>query len=116
MFPSLDTLKLSAINIQNIWHDSISACFWVQNLTDLSVEDCQSLHHIMPTAIATSFVKLKHLKICGCDMVEMIIFPTPSATHTSFSEEVCLCVYFHLKFDPKACFFKIQLYCVGHIP
>ncbi|KAJ7942924.1 Disease resistance protein [Quillaja saponaria] len=76
-FPKLETLKLSSINFQKIWQDQPLTSSWIQNLTNLIVEGCKNLKYLFSYTVAGSLVKLKHLKISNCQMLEEIL-PTES--------------------------------------
>ncbi|XP_028789178.1 disease resistance protein At4g27190-like [Neltuma alba] len=80
-FSSLETLKLSSINLEKIWDDHhLSAANCIQNLTNLIVEDCRGLKHLCSSFVVGSLSKLKHLEISKCDMMEEIIAPDSLAT------------------------------------
>ncbi|KAI9112137.1 hypothetical protein K1719_016660 [Acacia pycnantha] len=75
-FSSLETLKLSSVNLEKIWDDDdlfAANCF--HNLANLTVEDCRSLKHLFSSSVVGSFLKLKHLEISKCEMMEEIIAP-----------------------------------------
>ncbi|KAI9112237.1 hypothetical protein K1719_016760 [Acacia pycnantha] len=75
-FSSLETLKLSSINLEKIWDDDeICAANSIHNLASLIVEDCRGLKHLFSYSAIGSLSKLKHLEISRCEMMEEIIAP-----------------------------------------
>ncbi|KAI9080107.1 hypothetical protein K1719_037923 [Acacia pycnantha] len=75
-FCSLETLKLSSVNLERIWDDGdLCAANCFLNLANLTVEDCRSLKHLFSSSVVGSLLKLKHLEISKCEMMEEIIAP-----------------------------------------
>ncbi|XP_044466627.1 uncharacterized protein LOC123196636 isoform X2 [Mangifera indica] len=75
LFPILQVLELAEINIQKIWHNQLpSKSSSIQNLTHLILRGCGKLNHIFSSSILQSFVKLQHLEICHCEILEEVIF------------------------------------------
>ncbi|KAI9112297.1 hypothetical protein K1719_016820 [Acacia pycnantha] len=75
-FSSLETLKLSSVNLEKIWDDGdLCAANCFHNLANLIVEDCRSLKHLFSSSVVGSLLKLKHLEISKCEMMEEIIAP-----------------------------------------
>lgn len=73
-FSTLETLKLSSIHLENIWHhDQLSVANSFHTLDDLSVEDCSGLRYLFASPVAGSFPNLKNLEIRRCEMMEQII-------------------------------------------
>ncbi|TKY66610.1 Disease resistance protein [Spatholobus suberectus] len=68
-FPNLETLKLYSINIHKIWNDQLS---YFQNLTTLTVDGCERLTYLFSCSVARKLVKLEHLLISSCKLVEQI--------------------------------------------
>ncbi|XP_044481226.1 uncharacterized protein LOC123207811 [Mangifera indica] len=74
-FPILQVLELAEINIQKIWHNQLpSNSSSIQNLTHLILRGCGKLNYIFSSSILQSFVKLQHLEICHCEILEEVIF------------------------------------------
>ncbi|KAI4354365.1 hypothetical protein L6164_003235 [Bauhinia variegata] len=73
-FYNLETLKLSSINLKNIWDDSqfLTSCC-VQNLTNLTVEACGNIKYLFLSSTVGSFSKLKMLEISNCHEMEEIV-------------------------------------------
>ncbi|KAI9112273.1 hypothetical protein K1719_016796 [Acacia pycnantha] len=72
-FSDLETLKLSSINLGNIWQDDVSIAHSFLKLANLSVEECTSLKYLFTFSIVGCFPNLKQLKIRECEMMEEII-------------------------------------------
>ncbi|KAK4270286.1 hypothetical protein QN277_023340 [Acacia crassicarpa] len=88
-FSSLETLKLSSVNLDKIWDDGdLCAANCFHNLANLTVEDCRSLKHLFSSSVVGSLLKLKHLEISKCEMMEEII--APKGINITASEEVRL--------------------------
>ncbi|MED6136074.1 hypothetical protein PIB30_052543 [Stylosanthes scabra] len=71
-FPNLVTLKLYSINVHKIWDDKLSAQTSFQNLTALTVNGCERLTYLFSYHVAGKLVKLQHLLINSCKLVEHI--------------------------------------------
>ncbi|KAL5743214.1 hypothetical protein ACOSP7_029946 [Xanthoceras sorbifolium] len=74
VLPSLETLKLSSINIECRWLDQfpvISSC--CQTLTSLIVEECGGLKFLFSYSIIESMAQLQILEIRNCKSMEGII-------------------------------------------
>ncbi|KAI9112178.1 hypothetical protein K1719_016701 [Acacia pycnantha] len=73
-FSNLETLKLSSINLENIWQDDhVSIANSFRKLAYLSVEGCSRLKYLFSSSIVASFPNLKQLEIRECEMMEEII-------------------------------------------
>ncbi|KAI9112225.1 hypothetical protein K1719_016748 [Acacia pycnantha] len=73
-FSNLETLKLSSINLENIWQDDhVSIANSFHKLANLSVEGCSQLKYLFSSSIVGSFPNLKQLEIRECEMMEEII-------------------------------------------
>ncbi|CAI8601838.1 unnamed protein product [Vicia faba] len=68
VFPNLDILKLSSLNLSKIWDD-----YSMYNLTSLIVESCGELKYLFSSTVVESFKNLKHLEISNCPLMEEII-------------------------------------------
>ncbi|KAL9297882.1 hypothetical protein ACSQ67_023778 [Phaseolus vulgaris] len=77
-FPNLETLKLYSINIHNIWNHQLS---YFQNLTSLTVDGCERLTCIFSYPVAIKLVKLEHLLLSSCKLVEKIFEPDENLGH-----------------------------------
>ncbi|RYR68246.1 hypothetical protein Ahy_A03g014726 isoform B [Arachis hypogaea] len=71
-FPNLENLKLCSINVHKIWDDKLSAQTSFQNLTTLTVDGCERLAYLFSYHVAARLVKLQHLLINSCKLVEHI--------------------------------------------
>ncbi|XP_054824334.1 probable disease resistance protein At4g27220 isoform X3 [Prosopis cineraria] len=73
-FSNLETLKLSSVNLKKIWEDhQSSAPYLVQNLANLTVENCGGLTYLFSSSMIGRLLNLKQLKISKCDMMGEII-------------------------------------------
>lgn len=70
----LETLFLYSLNIERIWQNRVAtmSCS-IQNLTRLTVCNCRNLGCLFSSSIVSSFVRLQHLQIWGCPVLEEII-------------------------------------------
>ncbi|XP_024033400.1 putative adenylate cyclase regulatory protein isoform X2 [Citrus clementina] len=72
-FPSLETLRFSALpELECIWKGP-SQFINLQNLSILSVKNCPKLRRIFSTTLARHLSKLKVLSISSCSALEQII-------------------------------------------
>ncbi|KAK3200422.1 hypothetical protein Dsin_023837 [Dipteronia sinensis] len=72
LFPNLEALELSAINVEKIWHDQLPAnC--IQNLTRLILQGCGNLKSLFSSSKVNGFVQLQYLEICKCAALEEIV-------------------------------------------
>ncbi|GKV53321.1 hypothetical protein SLEP1_g59854, partial [Rubroshorea leprosula] len=79
VFPNLKKLELSSLNIKSIWSSQLSAkscCF--QSLTDLIIEGCDHLKHLLSFSVAKCLVQLRYLHISRCKRMREIIAPEAS--------------------------------------
>ncbi|KAL5848625.1 hypothetical protein ACOSQ4_006638 [Xanthoceras sorbifolium] len=68
------TLKLSTIDVEQIWHNQLPAMgSFVENLTCLVVQGCGKLKYLFSSSIVNNFVQLQYLEICECTVLEGII-------------------------------------------
>ncbi|XP_031247968.1 uncharacterized protein LOC116105696 [Pistacia vera] len=72
VLPRLENLKLSSINIENIWVDQPQPR--IQCLKSLTVEECNGLKFMFSSFIVKSLVQLQRLVICNCKLMEAVIF------------------------------------------
>ena len=57
----------------------------MQNLEELKVEECNSLKYLFSSAIARSLVRLKKLRVFGCETMEGVIVTEESRDCIEFS-------------------------------
>ncbi|GKV27880.1 hypothetical protein SLEP1_g37000 [Rubroshorea leprosula] len=72
-FPNLEELQLSWINVNTIWHVSISSSH-VAKLRKLIIEGCDNLEYLFTSSVARDLVMLEHLKIGGCKKMGKVLF------------------------------------------
>ncbi|XP_028786370.1 disease resistance protein RPS2-like [Neltuma alba] len=70
-FSNLETLKLSSVNLKTIWDDK-TPCL-MENLANLTVEDCCGLKYLFSSSIIGRLSNLKQLEISKCDTMEKIV-------------------------------------------
>ncbi|GKV47400.1 hypothetical protein SLEP1_g54307 [Rubroshorea leprosula] len=96
-FPKLKLLRLSSINIQQIWDlltpkilsstQNSKISLPIQNLKKLFVEGCGKVKYLLTSSMVISFNQLEWLKICDCEMMEAVIDSEESEEETiSFPE------------------------------
>ncbi|XP_022723801.1 uncharacterized protein LOC111280650 [Durio zibethinus] len=75
VFPSLEDLERSSINIQRIRHKKFlaRAASCAQYLTCLTIEGCHNLNCLFSSSMMESFVQLKILNIENCENIEKVI-------------------------------------------
>ncbi|KAK8514671.1 hypothetical protein V6N12_057568 [Hibiscus sabdariffa] len=71
LFPKLEKLKLSSINIERIWVPQ--AICSVQNLTSLVIEGCANLERVLSDSMTEYLQQLKCLEISECKSIREII-------------------------------------------
>ncbi|GLT95663.1 hypothetical protein SLE2022_133310 [Rubroshorea leprosula] len=69
LFPNLEELQLSWINVDMIW----IASYCVENLTKLIIHGCHNLKYIFSSTMARSLEKLGHLEIRECKMMTKVL-------------------------------------------
>ncbi|KAL5825165.1 hypothetical protein ACOSQ3_021228 [Xanthoceras sorbifolium] len=73
-FPKLETLEISKINVEKIWHNQLptmSSC--VQNLTRLIVQGCANLEYLFSCSMVNSLLQLQYLEIYFCPVLKNIV-------------------------------------------
>ncbi|GKV44789.1 hypothetical protein SLEP1_g51947 [Rubroshorea leprosula] len=70
VFPNLEILRLSSLNIQQIWRKQADCA---QNLLRLRVVDCANLKYLFISSMFKTFGKLQWLEIRNCGMMEEVI-------------------------------------------
>lgn len=73
-FHKLEVLELSSIPSIKLWDGQLSPRLsWIQNLTTLSVDNCDGLKFLSSFFMDIKFLHLKNLEICKCgEMAEII--------------------------------------------
>ncbi|GKV49703.1 hypothetical protein SLEP1_g56438 [Rubroshorea leprosula] len=71
-FPNLKKLELSWINVNTIWHASITSSY-VAKLTKLIIKGCGNLKYLFPSSIALGLVQLYNLEVTNCVKMEQVI-------------------------------------------
>lgn len=69
-FPSLESLTLNSLNIQQIWHNQADCA---QNLLHLKVAGCANLKYLFISSMFKTFEKLQWLEIRNCGTIEEVI-------------------------------------------
>ena len=64
---------MSRMNIERIWPDQPLSSFDLQNLTSLTVENCNKIKYLFCFAMAERLVNLKNLRIEDCVAMECIL-------------------------------------------
>ena len=73
MVPKLEKLKLHSINIERIWQLPKGSTFSMQNLTNLFIESCVNLTHILSHSMVEYLEQLEVLEIINCKRLQGII-------------------------------------------
>ncbi|KAH9688652.1 putative disease resistance protein [Citrus sinensis] len=72
--PNLETLELYNVNVERIWKSQLPAMSCgIQTLTRLIVYGCGELRCLFSSSIDNSFIRLQHLEIDECPILEEII-------------------------------------------
>ncbi|XVF30379.1 hypothetical protein REPUB_Repub16aG0052400 [Reevesia pubescens] len=75
VFPCLENLRLSSINVERIWHNQLSEfSYCIPNLTSLIIEGCGNLKHLLSFSMARSLEHLKVFEIIECKCLREILF------------------------------------------
>ncbi|TYH46125.1 hypothetical protein ES332_D11G314000v1 [Gossypium tomentosum] len=72
VFPVLEKLQLSCINIERLW---LKSSYYSQNLTSLAIEGCGNLKHLFSPSITRCLLRLKSFEIIDCKCIREIIVP-----------------------------------------
>ncbi|GLU09193.1 hypothetical protein SLE2022_260660 [Rubroshorea leprosula] len=76
LFPKLEELNLSLLNIESIWSSQLSTkSYCIHTLTKLIVEACDHLEHLFSSSMAKCLVQLTYLEIKKCKRMREIIAP-----------------------------------------
>ncbi|GLU09194.1 hypothetical protein SLE2022_260670 [Rubroshorea leprosula] len=76
LFPKLEELNFSSLNIESIWSSQLSknsSC--IHTLTKLIVEACDHLEHLFSSSMAKCLEQLTYLEINKCKRMREIIAP-----------------------------------------
>ncbi|KAJ4721036.1 Disease resistance protein [Melia azedarach] len=97
-FPNMEKLELTSLDIEQIWlHQfptmSISSG---QNLTKLTVHNCNRLKFLFPYSVVNSLVRLQELEIEMCDSLEGIIQETSCVSNCMVEEQEVVASRFHV--------------------
>ncbi|XP_059441636.1 disease resistance protein At4g27190-like [Corylus avellana] len=124
MFPILDTLKLSSVNLAEIEQNQNPACSVCrlrnmqatsrfENLTYLEVEGSGNIKYILSFSAARFMVQLKHLHVLECEDLEEILVTEELGVVEEITQEA------EVLFPQLECLFLKKLpilkrFCVGH--
>ncbi|XP_062082834.1 uncharacterized protein LOC133789120 isoform X3 [Humulus lupulus] len=72
LFPNLKELTIWEISIEKIWPNQLSSGSFMQNLTSLEVESCNSLKYLFSFSLAQKLLNLKKLEVRYCIAMEDI--------------------------------------------
>ncbi|GKV02488.1 hypothetical protein SLEP1_g14921 [Rubroshorea leprosula] len=75
-FPNLNLLKLSSINISQIWNKNHEAISSFKKLQHLEICNCSSLSYLLTPSMVLRFGQLKDLKVKDCAAIEQVIIAT----------------------------------------
>ena len=59
-------------NLKRVWNKDPRGTFYLQNLQEIEVVECESLRNLFPTSVAKSLQQLVNLRICRCGIEEVI--------------------------------------------
>ncbi|XP_031253872.1 probable disease resistance protein At4g27220 isoform X2 [Pistacia vera] len=98
VLPRLENLKISSINIENIWVDQPQPMSsYMQCLKSLYVGECNSLKYIFLSSMVKCLVQLQKLVICYCKSMEALIFDSEGLEGEDKIIEMSFPKLFHLK-------------------
>ncbi|XVF42830.1 hypothetical protein PTKIN_Ptkin01aG0396900 [Pterospermum kingtungense] len=81
LFPKLENLKLSSIEIERIWQYQLPrGSHSFSNLTSFIIEGCNTLKHVLSFSIVECLQQLKSLEIVDCNSIQLIIFTEGTLT------------------------------------
>ncbi|XP_048136681.1 uncharacterized protein LOC115734373 [Rhodamnia argentea] len=73
LFPSLEELTLvSMFGLMKIWHNELSEESF-RKLASITIQDCENLSHIFPSASIDRFQSLKMIEVVKCASLEALI-------------------------------------------
>ncbi|GAY44698.1 hypothetical protein CUMW_083850 [Citrus unshiu] len=72
--PNLEELMLYSINVERIWLNQVAVMSCgIQNLTRLTLYSCMNLRCLFSSSTVSSFVRLQHIMIVKCPVLEELI-------------------------------------------
>ncbi|KAH9754182.1 putative disease resistance protein [Citrus sinensis] len=72
--PELEKLELHSINVERIWQNQVTVMSCgIQNLTHLTLWDCENLRCLFSSATVSSLVRLQRIGIVRCPVLEELI-------------------------------------------
>ncbi|GMI79279.1 hypothetical protein HRI_001597200 [Hibiscus trionum] len=111
VFPSLEDLELSSINIQRAWNHKLLATYsYAWNLTCLTIEGCHNLNCLFSSSMVKSFVQLKKLNIENCENAKNVIFVEGSAEEEMMNRKLFRVLEFLVLKDLP----KLTTFCHGN--
>ncbi|XP_044479714.1 probable disease resistance protein At4g27220 [Mangifera indica] len=87
IFPNLKVLELKS-SLGEIWNKE-SSTYSYENLTHLTLFECDKIKYVFPLSIAKSLQQLQHLKLTSCKVLEGIVAPeegTKAVVNFSFPQ------------------------------
>ncbi|XP_044482560.1 uncharacterized protein LOC123208953 [Mangifera indica] len=73
-FRDLEVLELKNISFGKIWDSQLSTSSY-QNLTHLTLFECDKIKYVFPLSIAKSLQQLQYLELTSCKVLEIIVTP-----------------------------------------
>ncbi|MBA0618952.1 hypothetical protein Godav_028211 [Gossypium davidsonii] len=75
LFPSLEKLHLSSLNVTRVWHNQLSNVSFCthEKLTTLKIEGCGNIKYLLSFSMAKYLVHLKYFEITACNCLREII-------------------------------------------
>ncbi|XP_044477967.1 probable disease resistance protein At4g27220 [Mangifera indica] len=73
-FHDLEVLELKNISFEKIWNSQLSTSSY-QNLTHLTLFECDKIKYVFPLSIAKSLQHLQYLELTRCKVLEGIVAP-----------------------------------------
>ncbi|MBA0860474.1 hypothetical protein Goshw_017988, partial [Gossypium schwendimanii] len=76
LFPSLEKLRLSSLNVTRIWHNQLSNVSFCthEKLTTLKIDGCGNIKYLLSFSMAKYLVHLKYFEVTACNILREIIF------------------------------------------
>ena len=96
---TLASLNLSSIGIKTIWHNQLqSMSLSFQNITNIIIDDCDTLKYAFSSSMVESLIQLKNLEISNCKFMEAVIITQGERTSNTLFPKL---YRLHLKHLPK---------------
>ncbi|KAK2640374.1 hypothetical protein Ddye_028169 [Dipteronia dyeriana] len=70
---TLESLNLSSIRIQTIWHNQLWSMSGFQSLTKIIIDDCDNLKYVFSSSMVKSLMKIEVIQISNCNSMEEVI-------------------------------------------